>query len=118
MSALAGVFYEPADQWRAVEEAVPGLVTRSGEVIAARRVLWADEESVALLTEAGMRRFPADTVSRVWWTRAPAREQLLLRNGDVINSAVLFQGKKIQYTLLGEERSLEWMALHTVTFSE
>ncbi len=118
MTDLAGVFYEPADAWRQAEAAIPGLVTRSGEVIAARRVLWADAESVALLTEDGVRRFPAATVSRVWWSRASAGERVRLRNGDVINSPLQFQGKQIAYTLFGEERTLEWMALEQIVFSK
>ena len=118
MTELAGIFYEFREDWLDVEEAFPGVVTRGGEVVAARRVLWADQESVAILTEQGMRRFPANTVSRVWWSRPADGELLRLRNGDVVNGKTRFQGTTVRFALLGQEKNLDWAALKQIQFSK
>ena len=117
MTDIAGFFYEPEDEWRKKKAAIPGLMTRTGEVVPARRILWADMDSAAVLTENGLQRFPAYSVSRVWWAETKAPPFLQLRNGDILNVPVSFEGKQFRFTLLGKEHRLTLQAVRTITFT-
>lgn len=115
---VAGVFYQPATDWRTVEVTPPALITRSGEVIAARRILWADHETAAVLTAGGLRKFPVSTVSRVLWSTPNTTATVTLRNGDVINTPLTFRRQHISFTLGGREHRLPLEAATHIHFTD
>ena len=114
MSDVTGVYYEPQDEWKPVKRVVPGVVTKAGEVVPARRIMWADQESAAVLTEEGLRKFPANTLSRVWWKSPPAAPFVVLRNGDALTEGVSFHGDHIRFTLFEQDVRLELKALESI----
>jgi hypothetical protein len=115
---VAGVFYQPAEDWRDVEVTPPALITRSGEVVQARRILWADHETAAVLTAGGLRKFPVSSVSRVLWSTPGTTATLTLRNGDVINTPLTFRGQHFSFTLGGREHRLPLKAATHIHFSK
>lgn len=106
VSSVAGMFYEPANKWKSADAKPPALITRSGEVVSAKRILWADTESVAVLTDDGLRKFPVSSVSRVWWSRPASGTNVLLRNGDVLNTPIQFLGQAFTFTVAGRKARL------------
>jgi hypothetical protein len=114
-SSIAGYFYEVFSEKQLKDIPVtPAVVTKSGNIVEARKVLWADQKTAAIFSKKGMKKYKAEELSCVVVSAFPKSEKVKLRNGDVLNMNIDFSGKELKFKLDGNDKSVELKAVKKI----
>ena len=107
-SSIAGFFYQGLDTipLKALPRNIPCVITKTKKIIPARKILWADQNSAAILGKNGMKKFTADELAYVISSNFSPKKNIILRNGDVLNMPIDWNGKKFSMQLIGKPLTL------------
>jgi len=98
---VAAVYYAAA-QWRKAQpkpaQPLPLATDTMGNTFTGK-VLWADAASAGIRTPDGLKRLGAANLGYVQYATFAPAQQLLLRNGDVLNGPRTFDGDKVTVDL-------------------
>ena len=107
-SSIAGFFYQGLDtiSLKSLPKNLPCVITKTNKIIPARKILWADQNSAAILGKDGMKKFKADDLAYVITSRFSLKKNIILRNGDLLNMPIDWSGKKFRIQLVGKTFNL------------
>ena len=107
-SSIAGFFYQGLDtiSLKSLPKSLPCVITKTKKIIPARKILWADQNSAAILGQNGMKKFTADELAYVISSNFSPKKNITLRNGDVLNMPINWNGRKFRIPLVGKTFTL------------
>lgn len=89
------------------------IVNTAGDILTGK-VLWSDAKTSAVLTRKGMKKLNADEIAFTLLVPVEHKDRLILRNGDVLNMNVSYQGEKFSVELFGKKYSLSINSLKKI----
>jgi hypothetical protein len=103
---------------RPFDPAAAPLATEIAGPVHRGRVLWADGTSVGVRTEEGLQRIPMERIAHVLLVPAAATRAVVLRNGDIVNLPLTWQGDHAIVKYRDREIRLPLAAIQEATFAK
>jgi len=95
---------------------LPYFVENNGKVTECKKVIWADHKQIGTMTRKGLTKKDAGALKKLQISTYPTGQNILLRNGDVINSPADFSGDSFSFVLLGKKKLLSTKTIKLIKF--
>ncbi len=99
-SLIAGEYFAQGPSAPEKDAKIPMIKTADGRLLTGK-ILWHDDKSTGIMTGKGLEKIEGGSIDLILFSAPASARKIELRNGDIVNFPVKFDGKKLIFTFNG-----------------